>query len=156
MTFDLYVHVIEMDNEPSNLKSPFFPSSPGKHGCPPEVCVDLGHYVVEECPHLKLCGLMTIGRQNQTISPNPDFMVCIRACVLVCVCVHMCVCSSHVSVASLVCSCTLLLVITLLYILTSTMILVSCIDMVKGHQPIPRAWEQLHDCVYTHPVLCLT
>ena len=56
--------------------------SPGKHGCVPEECVDLGQYVVEECPHLKLCGLMTIGRQGQINRPNPDFMVC--DCVTFC------------------------------------------------------------------------
>ena len=51
-------------------------ASIGKQGCCPEMCVDLGHYVEEECPHLNLCGLMTIGRQCQTVTPNPDFMVC--------------------------------------------------------------------------------
>jgi pyridoxal phosphate enzyme (YggS family) len=49
-----------------------------KHGCCPEACVDLAHYVVEECPHLKLCGLMTIGRQRQTVTPNPDFVQLLR------------------------------------------------------------------------------
>ena len=47
----------------------------GKHGCTPEECADLGQYVAEECPHLELCGLMTIGRQCQMITPNPDFVV---------------------------------------------------------------------------------
>jgi pyridoxal phosphate enzyme (YggS family) len=45
-----------------------------KRGCVPEACSDLGHYVLEECPHLRLTGLMTIGRQSQPITPNPDFM----------------------------------------------------------------------------------
>jgi pyridoxal phosphate enzyme (YggS family) len=49
-----------------------------KQGCVPETCADLGQYVVEDCPHLRLCGLMTIGRQCQSITPNPDFLNLLR------------------------------------------------------------------------------
>ena len=63
----------------SRLPCPnFCPSllSSGKQGCVPEACVDLGHYVAEECAHLRLTGLMTIGQQSQPATPNPDFLVC--------------------------------------------------------------------------------
>ena len=68
----------------SILLTVFLSLSTGKHGCVAEACADLGQYVIEECPHLKLTGLMTIGRQYQSISPNPDFMVCV--CVNICMC----------------------------------------------------------------------
>ena len=62
----------------------------GKQGCAPDACGDLAQYVIEECPHLKLTGLMTIGQRGQTITPNPDFVVSVqRTTVLVCL-AHAC------------------------------------------------------------------
>ena len=48
-----------------------------KHGCKPEEASDLVNYVLHECPHLKMLGLMTIGAFDHDLSsgPNPDFQV---------------------------------------------------------------------------------
>lgn len=39
--------------------------------------VDLYQSVSENCPHLNLCGLMTIGKYDydESLGPNPDFLV---------------------------------------------------------------------------------
>lgn len=41
--------------------------------------VGLYKAVSESCPHLNLCGLMTIGRYgyDESLGPNPDFSVCV-------------------------------------------------------------------------------
>ena len=53
-------------------------SAADKHGCQPEECVELAHFIETECPHLTFQGLMTVGRQGHTLEegPNPDFQVC--------------------------------------------------------------------------------
>ncbi|KAK3095271.1 hypothetical protein FSP39_012515 [Pinctada imbricata] len=47
-----------------------------KNGCPPENASDLVKFVLEKCPHLQFCGLMTIGAYGYDTSkgPNPDFL----------------------------------------------------------------------------------
>ena len=50
----------------------------GKHGVPRDECLELVHYVKEDCAHLSFDGLMTIGRMNHhpdVSGPNPDFVV---------------------------------------------------------------------------------
>lgn len=49
----------------------------GKQGCTAEELPELVHYLLKECSHLELCGLMTIGRMRHSIQqgPNPDFTV---------------------------------------------------------------------------------
>lgn len=44
---------------------------------PPDESVSLSKFVIEECPHLKFLGLMTIGKFGYDASegPNPDFLV---------------------------------------------------------------------------------
>lgn len=51
-----------------------------KLGCAVEEVQDLVEYLLKECPHLDLCGLMTIGRQNHLPlqGPNPDFTVSLQ------------------------------------------------------------------------------
>ena len=46
-----------------------------KSGCQPDLCVQLVKHVIDACPHLSLCGLMTIGSlgHDYTKGPNPDF-----------------------------------------------------------------------------------
>lgn len=47
-----------------------------KSGCPPEETVALCKYVIDQCPFLELCGLMTIGdltNSKSTEDYNPDF-----------------------------------------------------------------------------------
>jgi len=46
-----------------------------KSGCQPDLCVQLVKHVVDACPRLHLCGLMTIGSvgHDYTTGPNPDF-----------------------------------------------------------------------------------
>jgi uncharacterized pyridoxal phosphate-containing UPF0001 family protein len=48
-----------------------------KHGVEPGECVDLARFILEQCPHLKLGGLMTIGlaERDGNQQPNPDFVV---------------------------------------------------------------------------------
>ena len=52
-----------------------------KSGCHPDSCPQLANHVITQCPHLQLCGLMTIGRlgHDYTVGPNPDFE-CLRRC----------------------------------------------------------------------------
>lgn len=46
-----------------------------KHGCPPEGVLELTRHIMDSCPYLEFCGLMTIGRLSHDYSggPNPDF-----------------------------------------------------------------------------------
>jgi len=52
-----------------------------KSGCHPDTCPHLVNHVITKCPHLKCCGLMTIGRlgHDYTLRPNPDFE-CLLQC----------------------------------------------------------------------------
>eukprot|EP01135_Chromosphaera_perkinsii_P004882 Nk52_evm2s303 gene=Nk52_evmTU2s303 len=52
-----------------------------KYGVMPEDTVDLVRYVKEQCPHLELCGLMTIGMFDREYGEegNPDFL-CLLEC----------------------------------------------------------------------------
>lgn len=50
----------------------------GKHGVPSDECMELVHYIKEDCVHLSFDGLMTIGRMNHhpdVSGPNPNFVV---------------------------------------------------------------------------------
>lgn len=47
-----------------------------KSGCDPKDCVQLVKFVIENCPHLKFCGLMTIGsilHSKSQSDDQPDF-----------------------------------------------------------------------------------
>lgn len=48
-----------------------------KSGVLPEDTVPLSKFVIEECHHLKFCGLMTIGKYgyDTSLGLNPDFLV---------------------------------------------------------------------------------
>lgn len=48
-----------------------------KSGVLPEDTVPLSKFVIEECHHLKFCGLMTIGKYgyDTSLGLNPDFIV---------------------------------------------------------------------------------
>lgn len=52
-----------------------------KSGILPSECADLAQHIVENCPKLELCGIMTIGSFGHDYSkgPNPDFE-CLRDC----------------------------------------------------------------------------
>jgi len=41
-----------------------------KHGVDPDACVALAQHVVDSCPHLRLAGLMTIGKPDYTATPE--------------------------------------------------------------------------------------
>merc|ERR1711915_95654 len=50
-----------------------------KNGLEPSEAVDCAKFILEECPNLKLCGLMTIGNLGNSIKANvegenPDFI----------------------------------------------------------------------------------
>lgn len=50
----------------------------GKLGCMPEEVCELASYIVEDCQHLELCGLMTSGtcaNDDTVCSSSPDFAV---------------------------------------------------------------------------------
>ena len=51
-----------------------------KSGCEPDLCIQLVKHVINTCPHLHLCGLMTIGSlgHDYTMGPNPDFECLVR------------------------------------------------------------------------------
>ncbi|EDO48718.1 predicted protein [Nematostella vectensis] len=52
-----------------------------KKGCLPAEATQLTEFVFNECPHLRLSGLMTIGQYNydwEKHGPNPDFLRLIR------------------------------------------------------------------------------
>ena len=56
------------------------PSRPSdKSGTDPTAAVELCRFIRAECPHLKLAGVMTIGRYDHVHDvrdgPNPDFVV---------------------------------------------------------------------------------
>lgn len=57
-----------------------------KSGCHPDVCPQLVNHVLMECPHLQLCGLMTIGRlgHDYALGPNPDFECLLHCQDVVC------------------------------------------------------------------------
>ncbi|CAI9733113.1 Hypothetical predicted protein [Octopus vulgaris] len=46
-----------------------------KSGCHPDEVKEIVEFVINQCPNLKFCGLMTIGSFNHDLSkgPNPDF-----------------------------------------------------------------------------------
>ncbi|KAJ3092582.1 hypothetical protein HK102_005351 [Quaeritorhiza haematococci] len=45
-----------------------------KSGIPPAECVSVAKHILENCPHLRLAGLMTIGSpEHSEMEPNPDF-----------------------------------------------------------------------------------
>ncbi len=49
-----------------------------KHGVASDGCLELVQYIMEDCHHLSIAGLMTIGRMNhqhEIHGPNPDFTV---------------------------------------------------------------------------------
>ena len=48
-----------------------------KNGVEPPETKNLVKHIVDNCPNLELCGLMTIGAYDYDISlgPNPDFLV---------------------------------------------------------------------------------
>mmetsp|Transcript_24750 Transcript_24750/g.32322 ORF Transcript_24750/g.32322 Transcript_24750/m.32322 type:complete len:254 (-) Transcript_24750:105-866(-) len=48
-----------------------------KSGIPPEECIELAQYVVSECPHLSLKGLMTIGKFGDV---SPEYFQCLIDC----------------------------------------------------------------------------
>lgn len=41
-----------------------------KYGVDPEACVDMAKHIVDNCPHLRLAGLMTIGMPDYTSTPQ--------------------------------------------------------------------------------------
>ena len=55
-------------------------SEDNKSGCHPDICPQLAKHVINQCPHLQLCGLMTIGRlgHDYALGPNPDFDCLLR------------------------------------------------------------------------------
>lgn len=69
---------------PSPLKVMIQVNSSGedsKAGIHPDMCPQLANHVITKCPHLQLCGLMTIGTMGHdyTTGPNPDFQ-CLLQC----------------------------------------------------------------------------
>lgn len=44
-----------------------------KAGVAPSACSDLARHIVQNCPALRLAGLMTIGDPDAHVVPNPDF-----------------------------------------------------------------------------------
>ena len=48
-----------------------------KHGIAPGECPTLAQHIVSSCPHLELCGLMTIGRLGETA---PECFECLLQC----------------------------------------------------------------------------
>lgn len=52
-----------------------------KSGADPAACLDIAKHIVDNCPNLKLFGLMTIGAPDRDTAQgeNPDF-VCLREC----------------------------------------------------------------------------
>lgn len=59
----------------------------GKHGVPCDDCMELVHYVKQDCAHLCFGGLMTIGRMNHhpdVSGPNPDFVVMMSFVLYIC------------------------------------------------------------------------
>ena len=49
----------------------------GKGGCTPDAALELARYMKQECPHIDLAGLMTIGSfdHDPNAGINPDFKV---------------------------------------------------------------------------------
>ena len=50
-----------------------------KHGAAPGDAANLAEFIVRDCPHLELRGLMTIGQIDRVVAAgeqNPDFLVC--------------------------------------------------------------------------------
>ncbi|XP_050296528.1 pyridoxal phosphate homeostasis protein-like [Anthonomus grandis grandis] len=52
-----------------------------KSGCETSELTELARHILNECPNLRLDGLMTIGKYgyDPTLGPNPDY-VCLRKC----------------------------------------------------------------------------
>ena len=75
------VNTNEDESELATLLSPPLFITPccvaDKLGCLPEELNDLVQYLVDDCSHLELAGIMTVGRINHfpTQGPNPDFTV---------------------------------------------------------------------------------
>lgn len=51
-----------------------------KNGIAPTEAPSLAKFIIENCPNLKFCGIMTIGKYGYDISqgPNPDFLLLVK------------------------------------------------------------------------------
>lgn len=70
-------YVVHPPSHPSHSAPPPLLTPSDKLGCSPAELGDLVQYLLGECPHLDLCGLMTVGRFGHAPwqGQNPDFAV---------------------------------------------------------------------------------
>ncbi len=56
-----------------------------KSGVEPSEAIKLTKFIIEKCPDLEFCGLMTIGASNYDVSlgPNPDFLVSFAVSIII-------------------------------------------------------------------------